>query len=191
MKAKMKHFITALVLVLGFTQMSFAKEIAGVQIPDSIKAGSSELALNGAGIRTKFFMDIYVGGLYLQNSASDANAIIAADEPMALKLHMVSGLITSEKMINATTEGFENATNGKVESIQTEINSFMAVFKEEIQENDIFDIIYLPGTGVEVYKNGKLKDTIGSNMEFKKALFGIWLSENPAHEGLKESMLGS
>jgi chalcone isomerase-like protein len=191
MKGKMKQFITALVLVLGFTQMSFAKEVAGVQIPDSIKAGDSQLALNGAGIRTKLFMDIYVGGLYLQKSANDANAIIVADEPMALKLHMVSGLITSDKMTSATTEGFENATNGKVKSIQTEINAFMDVFKEEIQENDIFDIVYLPGTGVEVYKNGKLKDTIKSNMEFKKALFGIWLSENPAHEGLKESMLGS
>ena len=187
----MKQLITALVLVLGFTQMSFAKEVAGIQIPDSIKAGEAQLALNGAGIRTKLFMDIYVGGLYLQKAANDANAIIVADEPMALKLHMVSGLITSDKMTSATTEGFENATNGNVKPIQTEINAFMDVFKEEIQENDIFDIVYLPGTGVEVYKNGKLKDTIKSNMEFKKALFGIWLSEEPAHEGLKESMLGS
>jgi len=191
MKGKMKQLITAMVLVLGFTQMSFAKEVAGIQIPDSIKAGEAQLALNGAGIRTKLFMDIYVGGLYLQKTANDANAIIVADEPMALKLHMVSGLITSDKMTSATTEGFENATNGNVKPIQTEINAFMDVFKEEIQENDIFDIVYLPGTGVEVYKNGKLKDTIKSNMEFKKALFGIWLSEEPAHEGLKESMLGS
>ena len=27
--------------------------------------------------------------------------------------------------------------------------------------------------------------------DFKKALFGIWLGDNPADEGLKEGLLGS
>ena len=38
---------------------------------------------------------------------------MAANEGMAIKLNIVSGMITSDKMIGAINEGFENATNKK------------------------------------------------------------------------------
>ena len=53
----------------------------------------------------------------------------------------------------------------------------------------MFDITYQPGKGVVAYKNGKEKGTI-EGMDFKKALFGIWLSNDPADDDLKEAMLG-
>jgi hypothetical protein len=38
--------------------------------------------LNGGGLREKYgFMDLYVGGLYINKSSSDADKIILADEP--------------------------------------------------------------------------------------------------------------
>lgn len=185
----MKQVISALVLSALFAAPSFAKEVAGVQIDDSISAAGKQLSLNGAGIRTKWFMDIYVGGLYLPANNADAAKIIESDEPQAIKLHMVSGLVTSEKMVKATMEGFENATGDNVAAIQDEVDAFMGVFEEQISENDQFDLVYVPGKGVEVYKNAELKDTIG-DLKFKKALFGIWLSDKPAQEDLKSSMLG-
>jgi hypothetical protein len=63
------------------------------------------------------------------------------------------------------------------------------VFQEEIKEGDVFDLVYVPGEGVHVLKNGEQKDTVG-DLEFKKALFGIWLSDNPAQKDLKNKMLG-
>jgi len=47
----------------------------------------------------------------------------------------------------------------------------------------------VPGKGVEIYKNGQMISTI-QGLEFKKALFGIWLCNKPAQESLKEAMLG-
>ena len=61
--------------------------------------------------------------------------------------------------------------------------------KSPIAEGDVFDIVYVPGTGVESYKNGKLQSTI-KGLDFKKALFGIWLSKKPADVNLKKAMLG-
>lgn len=186
----MKHIISALVLTLGMSSLASAKEVAGVQIPDTFKADNKDLALNGAGIRTKLFMDIYVGGLYLAQPSQDPSEIIAADSPMAIKLHIISALLTSEKMKEATMEGFQNATGGKIDDIKPEIDQFIAVFDKAIVENDVFDLVYVPGKDVQVYSNGTLVATIGGGMEFKKALFGIWLSDKPAHEGLKSEMLG-
>ncbi len=184
----MKQLITALVLVLGFTQMAFAKEVAGVNIPDSIKAGNSDLVLNGAGLREKWMFDVYVGGLYLGQKSSDATKVINSDEPMAIKLHMLRD-VDGEKMSNVTREGFENATNGNTGAIKTEIDSFLAVFGDEATENNVYDMVYVPGKGVEVYVNGKLANTIAGS-EFKKALFGVWLSDKPAQESLRDEMLG-
>ncbi|MFE8069451.1 chalcone isomerase family protein [Marinobacteraceae bacterium S3BR75-40.1] len=186
----MKKLVTSLVLSLSMITGAQAAKVSGVEIPDMLKADSTELKLNGAGVRDKWFIDIYVGGLYLPKASQDAKSIISAQEPQAIKLHMVSGLIDSEKMTNATIEGFEKSTGGNMAPIQKQIDAFINVFKEEMNEGDVYDIVYVPEKGVEVYKNGELKDTIDGGMEFKKALFGIWLSDEPAHEGLKESMLG-
>ena len=69
------------------------------------------------------------------------------------------------------------------------MDAFLDVFSEEIKDGDVFDLVYLPGEGVRVLKNGDQRATIG-DLEFKKALFGIWLSDEPAQEDLKEKMLG-
>ena len=40
--------------------------------------------LNGFGPRTKFFLELYVAGLYLADSDSNAEEIAAANEPMSI-----------------------------------------------------------------------------------------------------------
>ncbi len=179
------------VMISFFMMISLAgaAEIAGVNMPDTMKAGDSNLILNGAGVRTKFFLDLYVGGLYVQQKSQDAQALIDADAPMAIRLQIISSLITSEKMEDATREGFENATKDNTAPIQNEIESFIGVFKEKINENDIYDFIYTPAKGVEMNQNGAY-NTVTTGLAFKKALFGIWLCDKPAQKSLKEEMLG-
>jgi hypothetical protein len=162
----------------------FSIELAGVKIPDA----SSELALNGVGIRDKFFMDLYVGALYLKNKQSDAQQILQSDEKMSIKLYILSSLITSEKMEDATREGFEKSLHEDIASMQPLIEEFISVFKEEIKIGDVYDLVYTPEIGVDIYKNTTYKKTI-KTLAFKKALFGIWLGEDPIQDSLKESML--
>ena len=102
---------------------------------------------------------------------------------------IISGMITSEKMIAAVNEGFENSTNKNTTPIKAKIAQFKDCFREEIKNGDVFDIVNVPGKGVVVSKNGKQKGVI-EGADFKKALFGIWLSGKPADKNLKEAMLG-
>jgi hypothetical protein len=188
-KMSKKHLIPLVLIFIIMSPVSHAREIEGINMPESLEVGKSKLILNGAGVRSKFFMDLYVGGLYLQNKSNNPKEIIEADEPMAIRLHIISSLITSKKMENATREGFENATEGNIEPIKSQIEKFISVFQEKIDEDDIFDMIYSPGKGVEVYKNGEFKSRI-EGLAFKRALFGIWLSDKPAQKSLKKEMLG-
>ena len=185
----MKRILSILCVSL-LSLNSWAVEVAGVQIPEKLSAQAQSLSLNGTGVRSKFFMDIYAAGLYLSEGSKDAVSIIAQDKAMALRLHITSGLLSGEKMENATREGFEKSTNGNTADIKDTIDAFIANFKEGIQENDIFDFVYAPQVGVQVFKNGNLKSTI-KGLEFKQALFGIWLSEDAVQEDLKAGLLGS
>lgn len=185
----MKKLLLAAVAFFLMASPGAPVEIGGVDMPDTLKAGKDTLVLNGGGVRKKYFMNMYVGGLYLKEKSHDAKKIIAADEPMAIRLHIVSKLISSGKMTTSTLEGFEASTKGNTAPIQREIDNFIGVFKEGITKNDIYDLIYIPVIGVESFKNDKLVTTV-PGLEFKQALFGIWLCEKPTiNLDLKEGML--
>lgn len=127
--------------------------------------------------------------MYLKDKSSDAKTILSADEAMSIKLFIISSLITSEKMENSTRVGFQNSMDGNTEPLKQQIEEFISVFKEEIKEGDVYEFEYTQNSGVNIYKNNTLTKNI-KGIEFKKALFGIWLSNTPAQESLKEDMLG-
>lgn len=186
----MKHLFaicTAAVIALsGYAQDT---EISDVKLDNTISVQGNKLVLNGGGLREKLWIDLYVGALYLTNKSSDAAKVMAADEPMNIRLHIVSGLITSEKMIDAVDEGFTKAAGDKRSSLEPRISEFKNAFMEEITEGDVYDIAWLPGTGTVISKNGKSVSTI-EGLDFKAALFGIWFCDDPADDDLKEGMLG-
>ncbi len=181
-----------LTLILGIFYGLTGKaqlDVSGVNVPLAFKSEESALILNGAGVREKYFMDLYVGALYIKNKSNDAQKIIDADESMCIKLHIVSGMITSEKMTSAVDEGFQKSTKGNTTPLQDKIKQFKTVFSEKINKGDIYDLVYSKTNGTLIYKNGKLSASI-PGLDFKKALFGIWLCSEPADEGLKKKMLG-
>lgn len=179
--------LTFFTITLFFTSLS-AHALDG--IPSSFTVGDTKLALNGAGSRTKFIVTVYNAGLYLKTKSADANKIVAANEPMAIRLKIKSGFATKDKIKSALLDGFKNSTGGNTKPIHSHINQLMATaFKDEISKGDVYDLVYTPGGGTQVLKNAK-RMTVLRGFAFKKALFGIWLSSKPAQASLKSEMLG-
>jgi hypothetical protein len=183
-----KQIITFFVLIATTVTMNAQKTVAGVKVDDKVSIEGQNLVLNGVGTRVKMFMDMYVGALYLEKKSTNANEIMASKDGAAIRLTIVSGLISSDKMIDAVTEGFENSTGGKTAPLKSKIDKFISFFKDEIKKGDVFTMVNTD-EGVVVYKNNTKKGTIEGN-DFKKALFGIWLSAKPADKNLKKAMLG-
>ena len=184
----MKKLLTfTSVMMMSFTL--HAMEVAGVTIPQTLKLEDKTLELNGAGLRRKFFMDLYVGSLYVGNPTSEAAAIINSKTPVAIQLDIVSGMITSERMINTVNEGFETATGGKMGDLQERLDSFLAVFDEKIEKGDQFVMKMAPGKGLSAYKNGEHLTTVKGD-DFSRTLLSIWLGDKPADRKLKKSLLG-
>ena len=183
----MKYLLSILLVTLSLNGQA-QLTIEGVTLPATLDANAETLVLNGGGLREKYFLDLYVGGLYLTNKSTNADAMIKADEPMAIRIEIVSKLISSDKMVDAIEDGMEKSTGGKTEALSAEIKAFKAAFSEEIVIGDIYNLVYIPGDGFTIYKNGKKVRTI-KGLKFKQAAFGIWLCDDPADEDLKEGML--
>ena len=185
----MKSKIIALFLVAFTTlSMSAQKTVSGVKVDEKLSLEGKDLTLNGAGLREKMWIDLYVGSLYVTKKSTNAQDIIDSKDAAAIKLNIVSGMITSDKMIDAVNEGFENATNKNTAPLKAKIDKFKGFFKEKINKGDSF-IIMFDGKETIVYKNGNKKGSIEGH-DFKKALFGIWLGKKPADDDLKDGMLG-
>jgi hypothetical protein len=182
--------VSLFVIPASFALPADASRVVGVDVPESLESGGVTLVLNGAGIRTKLFLDVYVGGLYLKQRSADAAAIIGADEPMAIKLWIVTRLITNERMQKSIEEGFQKSTGGNTAPIRGEIDALIDVYAEEINDGDVFELVYLPEGGLQVSKNGVHTATIECGLSFKRALFGIWLSDRSVQTSLKHGMLG-
>jgi hypothetical protein len=147
------------------------------------------MKMQGMGTRTILGLHIYRAGLYLDQSDQDAERIIARDAPMAIRLVIVSKLITKERMRRYIQEGFEKATGGHMESLAPRIEHAMAAFHDDVRKGDVFDFIYSPGQGVQIHKNERPIATM-TGLDFKQALFAIWLGKNPVQESLREALLG-
>ena len=181
-----KNLLPCLILFLGLFAMtpSFA-----IDLPNEMEYGEAKLILNGHGTRVKFFMKAYEGSLYLESANSDAEEIINNDAPMSIRMDVISSLVTPDAMKSALNEGLEKSTKNNTDSITQEINQLNTSLNVEVGAGDFYEFIYLPGTGIVVLKNSEYIDTI-PGIEFKKAFFGIFLSDNPIQKNMKKSMLG-
>lgn len=186
----MKNLLLLAIAVFTLNMATAQTEVGEVTMPNTLEFNSETLVMNGGGIRKKaMFLKLYSGALYLPAKSKSASAIISANENQAIRLVITSGFVSSEAMSDAVEEGFEASTGGNTSAIASEIKKFKSFFSAEIVEGDTFDITYQKGRGSVCYKNGKELGTI-EGMTFKKALFGIWLGENPADDKLKKGLLG-
>ncbi len=181
-----RHALASAVVLLTLLSPAIGR---AVELPPTLKVGDQNLVLNGAGERQKYFLDLYVAGLYLTEPNNQSKTVIDADAPMAIRIVITSKLVSQEKFLASLQEGFQKSTRGNVEPIRVEIQEFRKCFAEEIARGDVFDLVYLPDQGVVVFKGGKRKGTAAS-LPFKRALFGIWLSDRPADAKLKQALLG-
>jgi hypothetical protein len=184
---KRKTYLLALVLCLTSITFAQTKKFHGVSFNTELKLDGENLVINGAGLREKYFMDLYVAGLYVPKKTEDAKKVIYDDTEMAIHIKIVSSSVTRERFIESVNAGFATSKHGSAS--KEEIKKFVGFFSESIEEGDKIYLDYIPGKGVRVTKNGAVKGTI-PGLDFKKALFGIWFGTPPVQESLKEEMLG-
>jgi hypothetical protein len=186
--AKPRALLLALCLATGALQ---AAEVAGVKIDESVKVGGSDLVLNGAGLRSKLFIKVYVGALYVGQKANTPAAIYASPAPRRMLLRMLRDM-DAETLYEALDEGLRNnLTPAELAAMQGPAEQLGALMKGigKVRAGDAVAIDFT-ADGLAVSLNNLNRGAV-PGADFARALLRVWLGDKPADASLKKALLGN
>jgi hypothetical protein len=169
-----------------------AAEVSGVKIDDQLVVGGRQLVLNGAGVRSRFLIKVYIGALYLPRKATTAQTILDKDEPRRMNLTLQRD-IDYRQLLEAVRAGFaENNSQAELNAIKPQMDQFAKVFASigEAKAGQVIGIEYTPDSGTRIEVDGKSQGTI-AGLPFNRALMRVWLGDNPVQDSLKRALLGA
>ena len=183
----MRKLILAVAITLAAVDAG-AATVAGVKIEDTATIGGQTLVLNGAALRKKLFIKVYVGALYLPAKQNNAAAILAADAPRQQVMQFIYE-VDKGKMAEAWEEGLEDNTPNASAEVKTAFKT-LSTWMEDMKEGQRIVLTYLPGTGTTVEVNGKNKGTLGGKA-VADAILNTWLGPKPGPGAdFKKGVLG-
>lgn len=166
-----------------------AAEIGGVKIDDKASVGGQELVLNGGGVRTRVFIKVYVGSLYVPAKATTLAAVLEKG-PRRIQMNILRDL-SPDQLVGALSDGIKDNTSAtELAAIQPQLDQMITVMKGfgAVKEKDVVTLDFVDGA-TRIGLNGAVKGTIPGDA-FNRALTRIWLGDNPAQADLKKAMLG-
>lgn len=186
MKAMKWSLMFLLCGVLGTVQ---AAEVNGVELPDTLQVDNTGLVLNGAGVRNKYFMQVYVAGLYVPEPSSDAASIMNADEVQVMRVEITSSMITRSRFQETVQDGLKQSAGDEYPRYEHMLDALWADENLDVDKGDVFEYRYVPGEGTRFLRNGNTLKVV-KGLDFKRVLFGIYLGEYPVQDSLKAELLG-
>lgn len=179
-----------LAAVLGDAGPAMALEVAGVKVEERSQVAGKELALNGAGVRTKLFFKVYVAALYAEKPGKEAAALIAGPEMRRVVMTMLREL-DAETLYGALEEGLRNnSTEAERAALKPSIDALGATMRSigKVVPGDTVTLDFSPN-GLSIAHNGKPRGKIADE-KIGPAVLRVWLGEKPAEESLKQVLLG-
>lgn len=165
-------------LLLGICLCFVGIATVSADLGPQIQIGERVLQLNGSGVRTKSFVQVYKSGLYLLKPSKDAQTVLAVNELIGIRIQVTTGFVSQASLVSSLKEGLAQAYKGKPDALAGETAQLQQLLQDEVKKADNFDFVNEPTQGLFVLKNQKAHGVI-PGLEFKKAFFGIWLSDSP------------
>ena len=176
-------------LLLMLPDTGDARNLKGVEFPETAAIDGVSCTLMGVGIRKKLIINVYLGALYLEKPTKSDAQVIASDQTKRIAMHFLYKEVRADQLIEAWNEGFQKNAPDKIPALKTKIDRFNGFFTASMKSGDTMAITYRPGKGTEVVIKGKTAGVI-EGKDFMEALFSIWFGKYPPSDGLKEGMLG-
>ena len=178
-------FIVVLLLGIGIQ----AAEYKDVTLPDEVTVDGVKKVLNGMAMREVFkfgfYVKIYVGGLYLKEKSSDADAILASPETKQIIIEHTRSIGASDML-----EGWAGTKKGCVEKCE----EWDAAYKEfakyigAVKKGTRYTFTFYPDRlKMETpAKTGEIKSA-----SFSKNMLHIFIkSDQIVSEAFRKEMLG-
>lgn len=161
--------------------------VKGTEFSKSIDVPGTHLKLSGAALlKYMVFIEAYTGALYLPDNTNGSDALDDVPKHLVLEYRVK---ISSDDFAQATLAQIKASVSKAVfHRLEPKIESLNRLYKD-VRPQDRYALTYLPGRGTRLTLNDVPLGTI-YGAEFAKALFGIWIGENPIDEPFRDRLLG-
>ena len=180
--------VTRILLLLLLAAPAFAAEVAGVKIDEQARVGSAELVLKGAGLRKRFFLQVYAMGLYVADRNADP---VAQPGAKRIAIHMLRD-VEADQFVGALAEGIrDNHSAAEAKALEPRVAQLGAILAalKEAKKGMLITLDGVPG-GTLVSVDGKPAGKPIEGEDFYRALLRIWLGDKPVQDDLKKALLG-
>ena len=187
----MKHLWLVLIAALA-CHLAAAVEVAGVRFDDRTRVGSSDLVVNGAGVRKKAIFKVYAMALYLPAKTGDAAAALGARGAKRISIVLLRDL-SAKQFVDALQEGMaNNHSETEMAALKDRLQQFSEIMLAtgEAKSGSSVLIDWLPESGTRLTVNGQAKGKDIAGEDFYRALLAIWLGNKPVQDDLKQELLG-
>jgi hypothetical protein len=188
--------LSALLVVLGGAALLVASDVgvpgSSTKYPSEIEANvggkAVKMTLTGTALRSKFLLNLYSIGSYVQEGASVHSAEELAAADCAKRLHLVMERTVDGKDL---AEAFRAAIrlNHAEPAFNDEVNTLMQFMRStSVRKGDQILLTHVPGIGLHCSMAGKAEHLI-KNIAFARAVWEIYLGKNNLGESIKKGLV--
>ena len=168
---------------------ALALDVAGVRLDEHATVGETALVLNGAGVRKRLILDVYVGSLYVPAKAATLDAVLA-QSPRRIQLNVLRNL-SADQLIGALDEGIaQNVSTAERRALAVPQGELAAIMKGfgQAKAGSVVTLDFVDGA-TEIRLDGDARGRV-DGAAFNAALTRIWIGGHPVQADLRKAMLG-
>lgn len=165
-------------------------KLAGIILPQKINLNQLDLFLNGAAIRSKFFIQTYIISMYSASSILTENDGIESNIERSLRMQIITPLATSKAVSENIQAGMKGGLGQLYEAQKNMVKDLKKVIENSgVQYKDIIDIYYTIERELKLFKNEKEIYHNKHGKLFAETIFGMYLGNKPKDKKIKEALL--
>ena len=180
-----------LALLASFTVPLSAQTqtVEGNRYPDTVEAGGRTLTLVGAGLRERWWFDVYTMGAYAEHRSCDPQVLIATDRAKSLRIDLLRD-VDAKTMAGTLEDAFERNLPLDVPlGLQSQVDTFLGYFRKDLEKGDRMEITYVPGVGTTLIQNQEQQGRTLEGEELADLLWSSYFSASTCCDGLKKQIL--
>lgn len=180
-----------LISSIVYSTVASGLQVSGVSIDETIVLGpgKSKLVLQGAGVRSKLFIDVYVGALYTKKPVSTPEQAVAQAGAKRMQMIFLYDGVTQSKLQKTWLEGIKaNNSRNDYQKFEKQIEWFVSLFDQNMKPGDKVVIDYIPALGTKVEINGEEKGRV-IDKGFYPLVLNTWMGNKPPSKKFRKELL--
>jgi hypothetical protein len=171
--AKARWLVLAAMLAAGLAE---AREVGGVQMPDTLELQGRKLELAHMALKEKLFFNIYVWGLYMEHIPRVESEAISTNSFKRLHFRFLRK-VRRDQLEGAFRHGLSSHAALSSGPMQQELEVLLKSLRD-VAKGDNLVLTYVPETGL--YVTGEASGgVLIPGKGFADALFAAWLQKHP------------